>query len=559
MSGYKDDKHNPFDEQQSMTVEEADAAIFGAVDVPASGRMVAKPIAIETIIPDIRQPRKVVPSAVRRLEPVWMVEPQVAINHWHQLAEEARGGQINIHEGIMSYGNGPEEDRSGGVLVESFYSLMALAASIQRDGLINPITVMSATRKTFLISTGERRWWAHHLLAAHGYDDFARIPARLVDKLDVWEQAAENGRRKPLNAIGTARQLALLIMDLYQHEKDVFFYDIDDPLMVGKCNREFYAQVANGNLYRIPKNQGQRILDVTGIASMPQLRKYRMLLSIDDDLWQEADDGDWAEGKIRMELQSESQTIGRWVETDEPDDVEDKWEELCALMDSFVQSVERFQGRILPVIDIPYDLRSVWVGKRNEVIRYFLDAGVVVVPDASVDTWWLYDNAERVPERWQDRAHFPKTARDIDDPTGLIEKLDAIDPDFVDALVEEAQDDQATGDATDNEGATFEPPLIIEEHPQELLRMLLFVHGWAVRDVVGHHSTLVTKLGWLMDMNRVDLAKSLDQNGGIWLKDWMETTRVEICDYADDLVTSFKAELEDYMNHLLSIGVEEDE
>ncbi len=302
---YSDDKVNPIiDNDEELPVEDVDEALYGKEDVPDSGRMLAKPIAIQAIRSDLRQPRRVVPSEIRALVPDYWEDTEIMLNHWHQLAEQRHGKPISIHEGLMGYGVGEDDARTEDGLVRGFYDLMALAASIRADGLNNPITVVKHKIKEFIIETGERRWLAYHLLTTHSYSDFAKIPARIVDEIDLWRQAGENANRQDLIGIDLARQLALLIMDLRVGIGGQTYYDFDFFVKFGECDRAFYAQVANGNIHGIPRGQGQKILNATGIASMDSVRKYRALLSLSDEVWQMADDNNWTEGDIRREIKA---------------------------------------------------------------------------------------------------------------------------------------------------------------------------------------------------------------------------------------------------------------
>jgi hypothetical protein len=76
--------------------------------------------------------------------------------------------------------------------LQALIELAALAASIRRDGLTNPITVINLGNKRYQLETGERRWLAYHLLYQMLPDaKWRHIPARVMSELDVWRQAAE--------------------------------------------------------------------------------------------------------------------------------------------------------------------------------------------------------------------------------------------------------------------------------------------------------------------------------------------------------------------------------
>lgn len=272
------------------TMEEVDEAVYGRLNVPASGNQVAKPIALVDIHPDLTQPRRAVPLAVRGQ---WDGDPEDIpglLGNWHLMVKKVSPIDIDVltlitgaTEGLL---NPPKENNP---VVDEYNDLISLAASIHRDGLANPVTV-SAQAGAYVIETGERRYLAHWLLAIHvNSQRYEKVAARVVDRADVWRQAAENGARRPLNAVGMARQLALLIMDMYAADPGEKFMRYRDMVLPGEVDRKFYAQVANGNLYRIKPGMGQRVLDVTGLKSLTRIAEHRSLLSIPDEAWVKAD------------------------------------------------------------------------------------------------------------------------------------------------------------------------------------------------------------------------------------------------------------------------------
>ncbi|QPC85215.1 ParB N-terminal domain-containing protein [Phototrophicus methaneseepsis] len=187
--------------------------------------------------------------------------------------------------------------------VEEFLTLVGLAASIRTNGLINPITVNHQVDR-YIIETGERRWLAHHLLLAEVGNEFAKIPAQEVLEINLWRQADENGNRRPLNAIGMARQIALLIMDMYEHEDQTVFQPYEALVRPGECDRAYYAQVSNGYTYKVKDGYLDKMLKATGLPSSRVLSAYRALLRVDDDLWIKADRDSWPEKWIRDEQDS---------------------------------------------------------------------------------------------------------------------------------------------------------------------------------------------------------------------------------------------------------------
>lgn len=295
--GYESD---PFAATDSSHVSMADA-LYGKPQAPDE-RKIVKPLPILKIYNDPTQPRRAIPAVVRGN---WAGNPNqvrdLLIKWQDQVVSEVK--RFSIDDMLRGGGDGFEMPDKASQVVRDYIDLCNVAGSIYRDGLINAITVraMGAT-DSYLIETGERRWLAHHLLALVIKDKkFEAIPAEVVSRSDVWRQAAENGARKPLTAIGMARQLALLIMDMYQKENTGFKtynYFVEN----GESDRAFYGQVSNGNVWRIKKGYAQKILDVTGLKSIPQVADYRRLLTVSDEVWQSADLENWALGRIQVQM-----------------------------------------------------------------------------------------------------------------------------------------------------------------------------------------------------------------------------------------------------------------
>jgi hypothetical protein len=303
------------------SLEQAAADIYKA-DLPPeiaqldSQRRPARPIGILEIHPDRTQPRRTVPTVVRQL---WDSRPDTVADLFQNwLYEIERMGwldfdletylkQEHLPDGVE--GNDEEGDRDTQHLQEyqripllkMLIDLADLAISIRKTGLTNPITVVRMDRM-FRLETGERRWLAYHLLNIYFPDeDWERIPAHLVDEVSVWRQASENNARADLNAIGRARQLAILLMDLLA-ERGYEFYTFDEILESGGSERAYYAQVADGNEFRVPRGEGERLLNAMGLKNPTQIRQYRQLLRLPDQVWQDADDKNLTEGEVRRWL-----------------------------------------------------------------------------------------------------------------------------------------------------------------------------------------------------------------------------------------------------------------
>lgn len=271
---------------------------------------------IEEIFPNATQPRRAVPSALRHY---WNGNPSASsmgafYRMWVQEVELERGNAFPLHDFL----SGKVTERSQhidtsdqqldqiaavpapGPKEAALMRVVDLAASIRRDGLTNPISI--AQKGSFHeIETGERRWLAYHLLNwcfGAVEEDWSKIPARVVEQISIWRQASENNARADLNAIGKARQFALLLMDLLVAEEGVQF----QPFSAFEGERDYYAQVSDGNLFRVPRNRGEDLLNAMGLENPVQLRQYRALLRLPQPVWEWADDLNWTESFIRKEL-----------------------------------------------------------------------------------------------------------------------------------------------------------------------------------------------------------------------------------------------------------------
>lgn len=284
----------------AVDLEELGSETYGGIkpnsDLDDARRMVGKPTDIMTVYADRQQPRRAIPPLISIH---WDGSPDKVIDlflHWQAVAEQKVGKTIPVIEILNGQSEGFEADTNHAHFVE-FLALLQLAQSIHREGLINPITVIRRG-DNHVIESGERRWLAHHLLNHFVDPKYGKVPAiESKGGESVWRQARENTARRALNAIGMARQLALLIMDLRAKETT---YDLFDDIVIG-CDRIFYAQVGNGQAHRIPKGMGERVESAMGVQR-GQISDYRSLLcltgmdgdnEVNDIIWLRADEENW--------------------------------------------------------------------------------------------------------------------------------------------------------------------------------------------------------------------------------------------------------------------------
>ncbi len=301
-SKYGADKTDLFDKE--INIEAIDAELYGSVDIPASGRVVAKPIDIMQISADLQQPRRAVPALLRLYWDGSAGEVIEMLAKWYALACDKADVKLDVIRVIDGLGEGIDTDGKP-ALFQDYVELLRLAASIKREGLVNPISVIESA-DGYVIEAGERRWLAHHLLGLYAKgDDWNRIAAVKTKRKDsVWRQAHENGNRARLKPIAMARQLSILIMDLRVDIGGQEYADYQSMKRSDGCDRYFYAQVADGVKHRVPRGMGERIEAAMGLSES-QLSRYRHLLKltdddeINDDLWMAADLEDWPEFSIR--------------------------------------------------------------------------------------------------------------------------------------------------------------------------------------------------------------------------------------------------------------------
>lgn len=285
------------DAVEQNSLQQAADELYGvdtSSGMKAKGSERIRQIPISSITPDATQPRRVIPTSLRE----YAANPELLFAKWEEAADLERGYGIKLNQLLEMVNEAEDEDDQPvrGVIEMALWALVELAASIQREGLTNPITVVQNDDR-YTIETGERRWMAFHLLhTITGDDRWGAIPARIMPSLSRWRQATENGIRADLNAIGKARQYAVLVMDLLGWEQfrrlDAFDHEQD-----------FYAQAAD---LRVPHGKTEQILSVMGYKHRNALTRSRALLRLPRDWWERGDDEGLPEDTLLKSLQSEN-------------------------------------------------------------------------------------------------------------------------------------------------------------------------------------------------------------------------------------------------------------
>jgi len=172
---------------------------------------------IDAVMPDPGQPRRLLPPGLDAKLQRGEISPAQALRAWMEAAAA------------------PEAAPS---LVQAVEALGQLASSIEQQGLINPITIRPLAEAEaapgdveYLIVTGERRWWAHVLLALEdrpvreGGEALApdRIKAAVVAPGVAIRahQLVENLMREDITLLEKARGMVALKEELTALKKDV--------------------------------------------------------------------------------------------------------------------------------------------------------------------------------------------------------------------------------------------------------------------------------------------------------------------------------------------------
>lgn len=177
---------------------------------------------IDAVLPDPGQPRRLLPDA---------------------LDEKLHRGELSPAQALRAWIEAADAPDAAPSLVRNVEALRQLASSIERQGLINPITIrpLDAGEDTqqeaapgdeaYLIVTGERRWWAHVLLALEdrpvreGDETLApdRIKATVVAPGVAIRahQLVENLMREDITLLEKARGMVALKEELASLKQDV--------------------------------------------------------------------------------------------------------------------------------------------------------------------------------------------------------------------------------------------------------------------------------------------------------------------------------------------------
>jgi ParB-like chromosome segregation protein Spo0J len=268
-------------------------------------------IVLERIRPDSAQPRRVLPETIRNEFLMGHINARQALERWEGLVAEEAKRLGRPRPDWKSLLDRTPEDRAEetmqfdppgqhpGPEEELLSSIVAAAATIRHGGQVSPITVVEIDNGSYYrIETGERRYWAHHWLNMWVGNGFEQIQCIIVPDASPWRQAAENTSRESLSAMAVARQLATLLLDLYEIRPD---YTKPIP-------NDWYRQALN---YRVPRGEGANLRAALGGIERSQFSRVQALLKLPDPVWELADRYRLEEKRLRfvLKVDDESQQL----------------------------------------------------------------------------------------------------------------------------------------------------------------------------------------------------------------------------------------------------------
>ncbi len=265
-------------------------------------------IVLDRIRPDPAQPRRVLPEPIRSEFLSGHINARQALERWEALVTDealSLGRPRPDWQALLD--RNPEDRDADPITVdppgqagpeeELLRAIVATAATIRHGGQVSPITVSEMDGGSYYrIETGERRYWAHHWLTMWVSEGFEQIQCIVVPEASPWRQAAENTSREGLSAMAMARQLATLLLDLYDIRPD---YTRPIP-------NDWYRQALE---YRVPRGEGANLRAALGGIERSQFSRIQALLRLPDPAWELADRYRLEEKRLRHVLKVEDEGL----------------------------------------------------------------------------------------------------------------------------------------------------------------------------------------------------------------------------------------------------------
>ncbi|MBC8505492.1 MAG: hypothetical protein H8D34_11575 [Chloroflexi bacterium] len=250
-------------------------------------------IPVDMILPDPWNPRHVLPDDIRRT---------------------FIAGDLDAEAGIRAWIKAGENDP---MIADQIQQLRMMGTSLCEQGQINPINVARHYRKdgTFIwrIESGERRYWAKWLMIVDGLTEDRNIHAILRDTLDPTRQAAENLQTESLSAVGEARQISRLFLDLLEISPESKIAKGIEP------GSDEYFQIALfpisdllSGRKRLPYGFWNKLGDIIGTTRQHLERKLQ-ILKLPSDLLSLADQSRLSERQLREILKRHAKDWGALI------------------------------------------------------------------------------------------------------------------------------------------------------------------------------------------------------------------------------------------------------
>lgn len=213
---------------------------------------ILSPLPLVSILPDPRQPRQLLPG---------------------DLAAQVQGGELTPAKAMAEWQSRARANEADQALKRDLEELKRLADSIAQHGLINPISVRRVPGNTpvpegvnYYIITGERRYWAHVLLAAAERQIQEGLETRSPETIKVTiapegvsiraHQIVENVMREDIDAVEKAQGFLALRYELSGMDETaeggvnhgsplVAWKQVQDALNVSERYRQYVTAVLN--------------------------------------------------------------------------------------------------------------------------------------------------------------------------------------------------------------------------------------------------------------------------------------------------------------------------
>ena len=236
----------------------------------------------EQLRPDPRQPRRILPpdlhARFHREELSAVAALRLLIERVREVARTA-GRPFKGPWELLPGSEAEADPQAQTPEEETLRELVQLAATLEADGQVNPLTVVAlaaGTMPLYRIETGERRYWAAVLLQhfTPGRDMPVRLLCQVIppEKASVFRQARENTARSDLNAVALARQTALLLFAVH---------GIRPP--EGSVDNNFYRAALDLDLKPgFAREQTEAVLAAMGGISRQRFAQYKKLLALSD-------------------------------------------------------------------------------------------------------------------------------------------------------------------------------------------------------------------------------------------------------------------------------------